>query len=149
MGWGPVESVGDQLTGWGGPPRTKIQKEMHLFFWNFWIRATVTKIFVKNRFYIVRPMGFENASFQLCGILSTWVAMKQPRRTTVEYEWIFSRSLPRAHCVLDLWSTTCCNAADRGSRCSIPSSAAALAHSAGWVISFPGGQGPLPAPSSG
>ena len=29
------------------------------------IRETVTKIFVENRFYIVRPMGFEKASFQL------------------------------------------------------------------------------------
>ena len=38
---------------------------MHLVFWNFLIRAIVTKIFVKNRFYIVRPMGFEKASFQL------------------------------------------------------------------------------------
>ena len=24
--WGPVEWVGDQLTGWGGPPGTKIRK---------------------------------------------------------------------------------------------------------------------------
>ena len=38
---------------------------MDFVFWNFLIRATVTKIFVKNRFYIVRPMGFEKASFQL------------------------------------------------------------------------------------
>ena len=30
--WGPVEWVGDQLTGWGGPPGTKIRKEMHFVF---------------------------------------------------------------------------------------------------------------------
>ena len=33
--WGPVEWVGDQLTGWGGPPRTKNSKINGLCFLKF------------------------------------------------------------------------------------------------------------------
>ena len=58
--WGPVEWVEDQLTGWGGTTVNLNSKRNTIL-----IRATVTKIFVENRFYIAKPMGFKKASFQL------------------------------------------------------------------------------------
>ena len=47
--WGPVEWVGDQLTGWGGSSQKQnSKKKMHLVFFNFLIWATDTQISVKN-----------------------------------------------------------------------------------------------------
>ena len=44
MGWGPVEWVGDQLTGWEWASQNKNKKINAPRFLIFWIRATVAEI---------------------------------------------------------------------------------------------------------
>ena len=48
--WGPVEWVGDQLTGWGGSSQKQNLKINGHFFFIFSILATDTEISVRNTF---------------------------------------------------------------------------------------------------
>ena len=74
--WGPVEWLGDQLTGWGGHPEPKLKNKCTLFFEIFWFERD------KRRCYNAgRTDGRTNEQLKI-ELLSQWKLEAEFRNKT-------------------------------------------------------------------